>query len=114
MRDIKKEMEDKSWAFEILNKYPAVDSIQIVHPLGYDSEKSLFAEEDKAYFKFHCLNRECIDGGFDLAPVIDDMVQKRQDKDSTKVRCWGWQDKERINKFHCLIEQDYSIAINYK
>jgi len=42
-----------------------------------------------AFFKVDCVNRECLDGGFDLTHIITSMVGKRRETAKGKLSCEG-------------------------
>jgi hypothetical protein len=42
-----------------------------------------------AYFKMDCMIKGCTDGGFDLTPVIKEMVKKRQKLKKGNLACCG-------------------------
>jgi hypothetical protein len=42
-----------------------------------------------AFFKVDCVNRECLDGGFDLTDIITEMVGKHRETAKGKLSCEG-------------------------
>ena len=60
-----------------------------------------------------CPYRECINGGFDLGPVLSDAASKNETEVNGMVACQGWQDRERIGKHQCLCELIYNLQIEY-
>ena len=64
---------------------------------------------DSAYFKMECLIKGCVDGGFDLAPVIRSMVKNRKKVGRGKLVCNGKTDTRTSD--HASVE--YEITIQY-
>lgn len=60
-----------------------------------------------ALFKVDCLNKECIDGGFDLTYVITQMVRNRREASKGDLSCEG----EGPSADHSTIA--YEVAIQY-
>jgi hypothetical protein len=65
---------------------------------------------DFAYFHMECMIKGCLDGGFNLAPVIVDMVKKRKKAGKGKLVCNGKIDARSLD--HASV--DYEISIDYK
>lgn len=42
-----------------------------------------------AYFNMDCMQKECVDGGFDLTPVITAMIAQRRKTGKGKIFCNG-------------------------
>ncbi|MEW5746280.1 MAG: hypothetical protein AB1805_12685 [Nitrospirota bacterium] len=59
-----------------------------------------------AYFLMECMRNDCIDGGFDLEPVIHTMVKGRKRSGRGELVCNG-----NDSAGHAKI--DYSVAIEY-
>lgn len=72
-----------------------------------------YFKNSHAHFDLDCPYRECIGGGFNLTSQINSMISERQTELTDSMTCQGWQDLERINKFHCLLEVQFKIAIQY-
>jgi hypothetical protein len=60
-----------------------------------------------AYFVVECLNRECLEGGFDFTRIISSMI-----KDRKKTSKGGFGCKSDLSDDHSAI--DYEVAINYQ
>lgn len=59
-----------------------------------------------AVFRIPCLNKECVDGGFDLTQAITGMIRKRKKASKGELSCEGG-----LSSGHSYIT--YEIAIKY-
>jgi hypothetical protein len=66
-----------------------------------------FSPDSYALFRIDCLNKECVDGGFDLTQVITGMIRSRREASGGVLCCEG--DGPSAN--HSTI--DYKVAIQY-
>jgi hypothetical protein len=66
-----------------------------------------FFPESYALFRIDCLNKECVDGGFDLSQVITGMIRNRREAAKGELSCEG--DSPSAN--HSTIV--YEVAIQY-
>jgi hypothetical protein len=93
--------------------YPEVESIVINMTYSQKGiQKSFprlvnFFPDSHAFFRISCLNKECIDGGFDLTKVITTMIGNRRASVKGELNCKG--DGPSAN--HSAI--DYEVAIQY-
>jgi hypothetical protein len=65
-----------------------------------------FSSDSSAYFHMECMDRDCLDGGYNLAPVIKSMVKGRLEKKKGEIACPG-----NSSPGHARIE--YKISIQY-
>jgi hypothetical protein len=107
----------------IKERYPDVDDISIKLDFTYigidkmEKSKTLrFTPNDKEYFKFDCINPECVDTDLDLSREIQTMIFEKKSILKGKKTCNGYQDYERFRakSFHCLTTMNYEIEIKYK
>lgn len=63
-----------------------------------------------AYFLMSCMDKDCENGGFDLAPIISDMVRGRKKTAKGELVCRG--KGEKISRNHAKIS--YDIKIRYR
>lgn len=103
------------------SEHPGVEEIAVylefTDPDGMGHPKSkdqTFSSGSRANFAYPCPFRECIGGGFNLRKIVSDTVARHLQEASGRVVCQGWQDRERINKHHCLLECNYRISVVYK
>lgn len=62
-----------------------------------------------AYFTMQCMNKKCTNGGFELTPVINDMVKNQNIIQKGTLVCCG--DNDTISPDHASIS--YEISIHY-
>lgn len=66
-----------------------------------------FFPGSSALFRIDCLNKECIDGGFDLTQVITGMIRNRRASAKGDLSCEG----DSPSAAHSTIA--YEVAIKY-
>jgi hypothetical protein len=66
-----------------------------------------FSPDSYALFRIDCLSKECVDGGFDLTPVITGMIRNRREAARGELSCEG----EGSAANHSTIA--YEVAIQY-
>lgn len=66
-----------------------------------------FSAESYALFRVDCLNKECVDGGFDLTPIITGMIRNRREAAAGNLSCEG----DGPSSDHSTIA--YEVAIQY-
>lgn len=110
-----------SRAPKLKDKYPHLNELNIQMSFkepdwGDDPEDKVvsFSRESKAFFEIECPHVECINGGFDLATSVSDLVDKGITEASGSITCKGWQDLERINKHRCLLKMNFVIRAKYR
>lgn len=64
----------------------------------------------KAYFNMECMVKNCVDGGFDLSPVIAGLIKKHKKSGKGTMVCNG--KNETSADDHASIS--YDISIKYK
>ncbi len=116
---IKKEhSKQKKLAAGLLSEsFPKVSSIKMHMIYCLKSSDKVFLERninfsptDHAYFNMECFSKECVNGGFELTPVIKSMVRTRKKTGNGKLVCKGKNDSH--TKGH--INMSYEINIKYK
>lgn len=76
--------------------------------LGRPLQRTLnFSPGSNSYFVVECLDKTCLDGGFDLSRVIKEMVRNKKRTSNGKLRCGN----RKTADYHSAI--DYKIAIKY-
>jgi len=85
-------MQQKNDAGFVATHYPEVASIVINMMYNQSGIKSLsrtmnFAPGSTAFFRVACLNRDCVDGGFDLSQVITTMIKNRREAAKGDLNC---------------------------
>ena len=97
----------------VATQYPEV--AQIVVNMMYNQKgikKSLsrtvnFFPSSYAFFRVDCLSKDCLDGGFDLSPVITTMIGKRKQVAKGELSCEG----DSPSSSHSAIV--YEVSIQY-
>jgi hypothetical protein len=97
--DLQKKMELKQKKIDaglVLESYPNVSNIVILMTYYQKSSDAVFMvrtvnvfPESYAYFHMQCTMKECVEGGFDLAPIIAGMIKGRKKKGRGKLVCRG-------------------------
>lgn len=100
---------------------PKASSLTIDSVLYDDSGVRIVRTDSQSYegaakflFKIKCANYECVAGGFNLTHMVRYVLANNLDKKEEKIICQGWQDRERVGKYHCLCELHYNISVVYK
>jgi len=98
----------------ISEHFPDIESIFIKINNSYGKKNPIkiarefkFIPESQAYFNIECLNKNCLDGGFDLAGVIDTMIKSHTGSGEGELSCNG----SELSPEHSHIS--YKITINY-
>ena len=102
----------------VSERYSGVSSI-VFHMTYYQSTLNRllmtrtlnFLPCNYAHFHLNCMREECTDGGFDLAPVVADMVKKRKNSTKGKIFCHG---KNKMAGLGGLTHASLSYEINIK
>ncbi len=66
-----------------------------------------FLPDSSALFRIDCLNKECVDGGFDLTHIITGMIKNRKKSVKGNLICEG----DFPSADHSTI--DFEVAIKY-
>lgn len=66
-----------------------------------------FSPSSAAYFHMGCIRHDCINGGFNLEPVITTMMRGRLESSKGELVCPG-------NDSSCHARIDYKITIQYR
>jgi hypothetical protein len=48
-----------------------------------------FFPDSSAFFRVNCLNKDCVDGGFDLTQVLTTMIGNRRENAKGELSCEG-------------------------
>ena len=97
----------------VRDRFPEVEGIVV--SMAYQQkgmQKSLnrvinFFPDSSALFVIDCLNKDCVDGGFDLTRVITAMIIDRRERAKGDLSCEG----EGPSADHSTIA--YEVAIKY-
>jgi hypothetical protein len=80
----------------ISDNFPKISSL-VIHMTYYQksSDKVFmvrtvnFSPSSYAYFHMDCLTKDCMNGGFEFAPVIAGLIKKRKNSGEGKLVCHG-------------------------
>ncbi len=100
----------------VSERFPGVSSIvfRMTYHLGAANpilmERTLnFLPTDYAYFRLECMKEECTNGGFDLAPVVSDLVKSRKKTSKGRAMCHG--KNTALTPGHASIT--YEVSVQY-
>lgn len=102
-------------------RFPGIE--QLVAEIAFIDSKSMgtysaqmhwYAGAAKAFFAFPCPRTLCLDGGFTLDTVVENMIAAGQDEATGSVECAGWIDPSRSQHAHCQLRLSYRINIRYE
>ena len=98
----------------ISEHYPEIASILIKIKNSYGKKNPItiardftFLPDSQAYFTIECLNKNCADGGFDMAKLIISMIKNRKLSGAGELHCNG----TTLPSDHSHIS--YTITIQY-
>src|SRR5262249_45469061 len=66
-----------------------------------------------AYFMVPCPFSTCVDGGFDLAGAVADLISHQGEQVAGRLVCHGRHDRGRPGERSCLLELQYKITACY-
>ena len=100
----------------VSEKFPRVSSIVIqmtyyqkmANPLLMVRTK-YFSPHNYAYFHMQCVAKECVNGGFDMAPPLTRLIKGRKTRGKGKLTCRG--KGTALSSDHSSIS--YEIKIKY-
>jgi hypothetical protein len=69
-----------------------------------------FFPSNYAYFHMACIIKECMNGGFELTPVIKSLIKKRKKSGTGKMVCGGKNDG--LSSGHTNISYEINIKYN--
>lgn len=52
-------------------------------------QQIIFTADTEAIFKLDCSRDECVGGGFDFAPIVDEMMRNQESRVHGKLTCEG-------------------------
>ena len=80
---------------------------------GADSnyQQIIFTPDAEAAFRLDCSRDECVDGGFDYGPFIDELIKSGESRVHGRVACEGWLGSGE-NRRRCSLHSEYRIIID--
>lgn len=109
--------EDKIASGMISDHYPEVSGI-VIHMTYYQKASNPilmirtvnFFPTSYAYFNMECMIKGCVEGGFNLTSIIDNMVRNHKKSGKGNMVCCG--ESDFLSPDHARIS--YEISIQYK
>lgn len=109
----------KEYAQPLKDRFPGVAKVVIktvtVPEAKWHGEPEestmIFRPQDLAFFRQLCQWRDCIRGGFELGPVVNEMVEKGEAHRSGEDCCRG--NLNNAASSICLLGLNYTIDIDY-
>jgi hypothetical protein len=110
------ESDDKNQAQATISElYPDVGRIILFVAFEEaDSESEpnyqqiIFTAETEAIFRFDCSRDACVGGGFDLTPVVDEMMNSKESLVHGKLACEGSLGSGQ----RCGLQAEYRIIVD--
>lgn len=71
-------------------------------------QQIIFTHDAEASFRLDCSRDECVDGGFDYAPFIDELIRSGESRSHGRIACGG-----RLGEGQqcCSLSSEYRIII---
>ena len=73
-------------------------------------QQIIFTQDSAAAFRLDCSRDECVDGGFDYAPFIEELIQSGEERAHGKIACAGWLGSGGGGQ-RCSLQSEYRIII---
>lgn len=72
-----------------------------------------FIPANYAYFHLDCIKDDCSDGGFDLSPIVEDMIKNRRNTVKGTLLCNGKKSVSRSPHVPGHARLSYEITVKY-
>jgi hypothetical protein len=72
-------------------------------------QQIIFTADTEAMFKLDCSRDECVGGGFDFAPIVDEMMSSEESRVHGKLACEG---SCGSGGDHCSLKAEYRIIVD--
>ena len=76
-------------------------------------QQIIFTENSAAAFRLSCSREECVDGGFDYEPIIDELIRSAEQQAHGKLACQGSLGCGDEGS-PCALQSEYRIIIQRK
>jgi hypothetical protein len=101
-------------------RFPEVERLVLdmtfVDPSGagrYSAQMRGLAASAKAFFALACPRTLCLDGGFDLDPLIVTLIRGHRAESNGVIKCGGWVHPTRTDNARCLLQMHYRLEAVY-
>jgi len=71
-------------------------------------QQIIFSADTEAVFKLDCSRDECAGGGFDFAPIVDEMMRNKESRVHGKLACEG---TPGAGGDRCSLKAEYRIIV---
>ncbi len=75
-------------------------------------QQIIFTPNSDTAFRLDCSREDCVDGGFDYAPYIDELIRSGEERAHGKIACEGWLGSGE-GRQRCSLQSEYRIIIQY-
>jgi hypothetical protein len=72
-------------------------------------QQIIFTADSEAMFNLDCSRDECAGGGFDFAPVVDEMMRNKESRVHDKLVCEGTRGADGDR---CSLKAEYRIIVD--
>ena len=72
-------------------------------------QQIIFTADTEAIFKLDCSRDECVGGGFDFAPIVDEMMRNKESRVHGKLACEG---TPGAGGDHCSLKAEYRLIVD--
>lgn len=73
-----------------------------------------YMSDARAYFRFSCPMRDCVDGGFDATEDLGKALAKHADGHTGVLTCHGTRARAKLKNNPCNLELRYALEIRRK
>jgi len=108
-------------AHSVRERFPRLERLTIdmtfsdVRGLGtYSPQMRSFSASAKAFFAFGCPRTLCLQGGFDLDPIIQTLLESDRDNSNGTLECRGWLHPSHSANTRCLLQLHYALQLLYQ
>jgi hypothetical protein len=107
-------------ACSLRERFPQVELVVVdmaftdVKQMGrYSAQMRSFSASAKAFFAIAGPRTLCLDGGFDLDPIVLDLLGTGDTTTTGTLECRGWVDPTRPEHARCLLQMHYRLRVFY-
>src|SRR5262245_51155714 len=80
----------------------------------YSPQMRSLSAPAKAFFAFACPRTLCLQGGFDLDPIISSMLRASRTESIGVLECRGWVHPQRTENLRCRLQMHYRLEAVYE
>jgi hypothetical protein len=72
-------------------------------------QQIIFTADTEAVFRLDCSRDDCVGGGFDFAPIVDEMMRNKESRVHGKLACEG---TPGARGDHCSLKAEYRLIVD--